>query len=61
MQAALDELKSSGFDSVLLWVLRDNAVARAFYEKIGFVESGDEKPIIIGGKELIEVRYILNS
>lgn len=61
MQAALDELKSSGFDSVLLWVLRDNAVARAFYEKIGFVESGDKKPIIIGGKELIEVRYILNS
>jgi RimJ/RimL family protein N-acetyltransferase len=59
-RAVLDELESSGFKSVFLWVLRENTRARAFYEKFGFAESGSEKPIVIGGKELIEVRYILH-
>ncbi|MGI6578277.1 MAG: GNAT family N-acetyltransferase [Eubacteriales bacterium] len=59
MQAALDELKDSGYDGAFLWVLRDNVKARDFYERQGFVESGDEKPIAIGGKQLIEVRYIM--
>jgi ribosomal protein S18 acetylase RimI-like enzyme len=33
-------LKAEGFDSAVLWVLKDNPRARAFYEKFGWEPSG---------------------
>ena len=52
------ELRKMGFEMLYLWVLRDNARARRFYEKAGFVPSGDERTIEIGGAALEEVRYV---
>lgn len=53
---AVGELKKMGFTSLSLWVLEDNARARAFYEKQGFIFDGTRKTIEIG-KKLMEVRY----
>lgn len=55
---ALSELKSAGFVNVLLWVLEDNHIARRFYEKHGFVCSGDCIDDVIGGRKLREIVYI---
>ena len=37
---ALEQLKERGFSEVVLWVLRDNTAARAFYERLGFTLDG---------------------
>jgi RimJ/RimL family protein N-acetyltransferase len=42
---------------VSLWVFRDNARARAFYERHGFEVDGLAQEITIGGRALPEVRY----
>ena len=52
------ELKSRGYKSITLWVLKDNYQARKFYEKHGYIKEGRSDIITIGGKELDKVRYI---
>lgn len=56
----LDEVvrRVSGQQSqaVALWVLRDNAKGRAFYEKLGGNVAA-ERVINIGGKDLVELAY----
>ena len=42
---------------VSLWVFRDNARGRAFYERHGFEADGLAQEITIGGRALPEVRY----
>ena len=42
---------------VSLWVFRDNARGRAFYERHGFEVDGLEQEITIDGRALPEVRY----
>ena len=37
MNNILDEIKNSGYNSVVLWVFEKNTRARSFYEKHGFV------------------------
>lgn len=56
MDFALKELKNIGYNTIVLWVLEDNLRARRFYEKAGFVPSGEKKKINIG-KSLIEIKY----
>ena len=51
-QALID----GGFQSVVIWVLKDNANARRFYEALGGLLAG-EKPITIGQTALTEVAY----
>ncbi len=51
-----DQLRRAGFSDVTLWVLQDNAGALAFYRSNGFVVDGIEKPVELGGTELVEVR-----
>ena len=41
---------------MIIWVLKDNLKARAFYEAMGGVPVS-EKTITIGGAELIDVAY----
>ncbi len=57
MRSALDELKKQGFRTVFLWTLEDNVRARRFYERIGFICTGDIIEDCIGGKNLREIRY----
>lgn len=52
------ELQKKGFMNIYLWVLEENIQARNFYERNGFTPNEDKCTIIIGGKELVEIRYI---
>jgi ribosomal protein S18 acetylase RimI-like enzyme len=50
-----------GCDALRLWVLEDNAQARAFYERFGFTADGERKtdPAFLGN-DAAEVRYQLS-
>jgi ribosomal protein S18 acetylase RimI-like enzyme len=49
-------LVAEGFKAMVIWVLRNNLNARAFYEALGGVLI-HEKPITIGSAELVDVAY----
>lgn len=57
MSDALVELDALGQRPVTLWVLRDNARARAFYQRAGFIPDGSEHVYEAGGVPVPEVRY----
>ena len=57
LKRCISELMQLGFDRILLWVLEENARARRFYEKNGFVCSGTFREDTIGGETLREVMY----
>ncbi len=57
LQHCTEELNRLGFRRLLLWVLEDNTRARIFYEKNGFICSGEYLNDEIGGKPLREVMY----
>ncbi|MFE9479197.1 GNAT family N-acetyltransferase [Streptomyces spororaveus] len=48
-----------GFGLVLLWVLTDNATARRFYERAGYVADGAVQTDSYDGVPVTEVRYRL--
>lgn len=54
----IEELKKLGYNKILLWVLEENQRARSFYEKNGFVFSGEYLEDNIGGKKLKELMYV---
>ena len=56
VQASARGLRELGFDDMIVWVLRDNGGARAFYERLGgaYVRA---QPITIGSALLQEVSY----
>ena len=53
MNHIINEIKKSGYNSVLLWVFKKNTRARRFYEKHGF-ELTDNKQI---SYDAVEVMY----
>lgn len=58
LEAVLSELRSAGFNEVILWVLDSNSRARVFYERAGFSVDGATKNGIVGDNAKIqEVRY----
>ena len=57
LAAAVGTLADQGYRDVLLWTLEENRRARRFYEKAGFVSTGDFMDNIIGGRPLREVLY----
>ncbi|MDB5802634.1 MAG: hypothetical protein JWL63_3573 [Rhodocyclales bacterium] len=55
---ALSHAQDQGWQSLTLWVLRENAGARAFYESMGFELDGMEKTDTrLVGSPLNELRY----
>lgn len=56
VRATVGGLRGLGFDDLLIWVLRDNQPARAFYERLGGVYVRSQ-PITIGSITLDEVSY----
>jgi ribosomal protein S18 acetylase RimI-like enzyme len=56
MAAAASELLRRSFARIFLWVLKENAPACKFYEGLGG-RLIDEKPIELGGQNLLEVAY----
>lgn len=59
MKTALSKITDFNFSNVLLWVFEENARARNFYEKFGFVADGAKKNSHFTNKAS-EVRYTLN-
>jgi ribosomal protein S18 acetylase RimI-like enzyme len=56
VQACAQTLKDRGITSMLLWVLKDNAPSRAFYESLGG-QLLKEQQFELGGATLTEVGY----
>ena len=54
---AVNDLRERGFHTATLWVLRDNRLARRFYEVAGWQLDGAEQASSRGGPGLIETRY----
>ena len=57
MHAAIDELRDLGMDEALLWVLRANQRARAFYASLGWRPDGRTTTADYGGIELEALCY----
>lgn len=60
MDAAVSHLAGQGFRNAVLWVLRDNAIGRGFYDRYGWTPDGATKIESIGGTEVTEARYRLD-
>jgi ribosomal protein S18 acetylase RimI-like enzyme len=58
---ALVRLATRGFTTVFLWVLRDNANARGFYEARGWSLAGEERADDRSGFPIAEVRYAIQQ
>ena len=57
-EAAIEDLRSRGFQELTLWVLRGNRRARDFYERMGMTLDGADKvKTMPPGIQLDEVRY----
>lgn len=56
----IKELRKNGFDKMVLWVLKENKNACAFYEKMGFQRDGAERELDIGGP-VAECRYSIQG
>lgn len=54
---AEQKLWARGFQSVALWVLEQNNLARAFYVKCGYAEEGGRKTEEMAGAKLVELRF----
>ncbi|MGX1090242.1 ribosomal protein S18 acetylase RimI-like enzyme [Streptomyces albogriseolus] len=49
---------AAGLPRMFLWVLKENARARRFYEAAGFAADGAEEPFEVAGAVVPEVRYV---
>lgn len=60
LDVALADIKKAGFQNCYLWVLKDNENARKFYEKNGFRCNQDIYNLEIMGKQLTDIRYVID-
>ncbi|MFI6729080.1 GNAT family N-acetyltransferase [Streptomyces sp. R-74717] len=58
MAQMLTRATADGFPDLALWVLKENAPARRFYERSGFLPDGAEEPFEVDGVLVPEVRYV---
>lgn len=54
---ALDRIRVRGWRRAALWVLRENAHARRFYERGGWRPTGTERDDLIGTSRTAQLRY----
>ncbi|HEX5824958.1 MAG TPA: GNAT family N-acetyltransferase [Candidatus Limnocylindrales bacterium] len=57
LDAASTELRSAGFDPLVLWVLTANVHGRGFYEACRWEPDGTSRPIDFDGTPVDELRY----
>jgi len=55
MSALVEEAKAEGKKRIFLWVIKENVPARSFYEKNGFVPTGEEQ--LIEGTDKLDMCY----
>ncbi|WP_192582849.1 GNAT family N-acetyltransferase [Streptomyces triticiradicis] len=58
LRESADRCAAAGHERMLLWVLKENAPARRFYERAGFRPDGAEEPFEAAGVAVPEVRYV---
>lgn len=58
METLVNEAKEEGKKRIYLWVIKENLSARSFYEKNGFVPTGEEQ--IIEGTDKLDMCYERN-
>ncbi|WTF99029.1 GNAT family N-acetyltransferase [Streptomyces sp. NBC_00012] len=58
MAEMLTRATADGFPDLVLWVLKENAPARRFYERAGFRPDGAEESFEADGALVPEVRYV---
>ncbi|MDF6046076.1 GNAT family N-acetyltransferase [Streptomyces sp. JH14] len=58
MTEMLTRATADGFPDLALWVLKENAPARRFYERAGFLPDGAEEPFEVDGVLVPEIRYV---
>ncbi|MDN3021906.1 GNAT family N-acetyltransferase [Streptomyces sp. S.PB5] len=58
LQESIRRCTAAGHPRMLLWVLKGNTRARAFYERAGFRPDGAEEPFEVDGVPVPEVRYV---
>ena len=58
MAEVLARATAAGHPDLALWVLKENAPARRFYERAGFRADGAEEPFDVDGVAVPEVRYV---
>ncbi|MEV5199439.1 GNAT family N-acetyltransferase [Streptomyces sp. NPDC053720] len=58
MAEILGRTTAAGFPDLALWVLKENAPARRFYERAGFRPDGAEESFEADGALVPEVRYV---
>jgi ribosomal protein S18 acetylase RimI-like enzyme len=58
LRESTDRCAAAGYGRMLLWVLKENASARRFYERSGFAPDGAEEPFDADGAAVPEVRYV---
>ena len=56
MDRVLARSAAAGYSSITLWVLRDNARARRFYERAGFAPDGATN-VLTSLADVLELRY----
>jgi L-amino acid N-acyltransferase YncA len=61
LEAACSRLADQHFAIVLLWVLTENAPARRFYERQGFLPDGTARVLDFDGTPIEEIRYRRSS
>lgn len=61
LDAASGELRATGFEPLVLWVLTANALGRGFYEACGWRPDGSTRPIDFDGTPVDELRYALRQ
>jgi ribosomal protein S18 acetylase RimI-like enzyme len=59
LEAALRRLAARGWATAVLWVLRDNVSARAFYEARGWSATGEDMVEHRSGFDIPETRYTI--
>jgi ribosomal protein S18 acetylase RimI-like enzyme len=55
MRYVIAVIRRQGYESVALWALKDNGRAIAFYNKCGFLLTGNERRLIIKGEQIMAV------
>lgn len=61
LRASMDSLFKMNCKKIYCFALEDNYPARDFYVKNGFFQGADSREITIGGKRLLEIRYIFEK
>ena len=61
MSWSIETARANRWTKMSLWVLKENAQARSFYEAVGWKANGKHRTETFGGAELTEIRYVWPS